>query len=140
VRPVPLVPCASSLLPGFFAPQEALAAFDGLPAPDRLGFGPGHGFPGACPPIWHRHAECPRQVIEPGVPLPGVPFPLVSVLVSLVGNLLTLVGGLLTLVGDSLTLIGVPFTPVGPLVLRGTGIAARDVLAGLHPSRMLLSQ
>jgi len=138
--PFPLVACSSLLLPGFVAPQEGLAAFDGLPAPGRVGLGPGHGFAGACLEVWHGHAEHPRQVIEPGVPLPGVPFPLVSVPFSLVSDLLALVSDSLALVSDSLTLIGVPLAPVGPLVLRGTWSAVRAVPGGLHLFRMRLSR
>jgi hypothetical protein len=138
--PFPLVACSSSLLGGFFALQEGLAAFDGLPAPGPVGLGPGQGFAGACLPGWHRHAECLRQVIESGDPLPGVPFPLVSVPFPLVSVPVPLVSDLLTLVSDSLTLIGVPLAPVGPLVLRGAGTAVRAGLSELHPSRMRWSR
>jgi hypothetical protein len=111
--PFPLVACSSSLLPGFFAPQEGFAAFDALPAPGYLGLGPGQGIAGACPPVQHRHAECPRPVDQIGFSLPGVPFPLVGQGITLVSDLLALVSDLLTLVSDLLALIIIPFPPVG---------------------------
>jgi hypothetical protein len=69
---------SSPLLPGSFAPQGGLAAFDGLPAPGHLGPGPGQRFAGACLPVCHRQAKGPDQVVQPGVALVGVPFSLVS--------------------------------------------------------------
>ena len=67
----------------------------------------------------------PRQVVQPGFALVGIPFPVVS--------------DLLPVVSDLLALVGVPLAAVGPPVLRGTGTAPRAMLCELHPSRMRLS-
>ena len=115
-----------SLVLGFFAPQDGLAAFDGLPAPGHLGPGPSQGFPDACLPVWQRLAKHPRQVVQPGFALVRVSFPPVGVPFPLVGS--------------GIALVGVPLAPVGPLFLRGTGTAPRVMLRELHPSRMRLFQ
>jgi hypothetical protein len=124
---------------GFFAPQDGLTAFDGLPAPGHLGPGPGQGFPDACLPVWQRLAKRPCQVVQPGFALVRVPFPPVGVPIPLVGLGVALVGFPFPLVGLGVALVGVPLAPVGPLFLRGTGTAPRVMLRELHPSRMRLS-
>ena len=75
----------------------------------------------------------PRQVVQPGFALVGIPFPVVS-------DLLPVVSDLLPVVSDLLALVGVPLAAVGPPVLRGTGTAPRAMLCELHPSRMRLFQ
>ena len=71
----------------------------------------------------------PRQVVQPGFALVGVPLPLI-------GDPFPVVSDLLALVSDLLALVGVPLTAVVPPVLRGTGTAPRAMLGELHPFRM----
>ena len=104
-----------SLPPGFYAPQGGLAAFDGLPAPGHLGLAPDQRFPRAFLPVWYRQALRPRQVVQPGFALVGVPFPLVGQGVTLIGTAFPLVSDPLALVSEGVTLVGTAFPLVSGL-------------------------
>jgi hypothetical protein len=105
-----------SLPPGFVVPLGGLAAFDGLPAPGHRGPGAGQRIPEAFLPVWYRQAMRPRQVVQPGFALVGVPFPLVSQGVALVGTAISLISDLFALVGNLLAPVGVPFAVISHLL------------------------
>jgi hypothetical protein len=78
----------------------------------------------------------PRQVVQPGFALVGVPLPLIGDPFPVVSDPFPVVSDLLALVSDLLALVGVPLAAVVPPVLRGTGTAPRAMLGELHPFRM----